>query len=58
MGNKPKLRTEVCGYNLRRIKSIMKKIGIIAKDIPAARTAARKLTAWLERRGKKVYPGQ
>jgi NAD+ kinase len=33
----------------------MKKIGIIAKDIPEARRAAKKLTAWLERRGKKVY---
>lgn len=33
----------------------MKKIGIIAKDIPAARTAARKLASWLESRGKKVH---
>jgi NAD+ kinase len=33
----------------------MKKIGIIAKDIPAARNAAKKLTAWLESRGKKVF---
>jgi NAD+ kinase len=33
----------------------MKKIGIIAKDIPEARKAAKKLTAWLERRGKKVF---
>jgi NAD+ kinase len=33
----------------------MKKIGIIAKNIPAARTAAKKLTAWLESRGKKVH---
>ncbi len=33
----------------------MKKIGIIAKNIPAARKAAKKLTAWLERRGMKVY---
>src|SRR5512135_3612159 len=35
--------------------AIMKKIGIIVKDIPEARKAAKKLTAWLERRGKKVY---
>ena len=33
----------------------MKKIGIIAKDIPEARKAAKKLTAWLERRGMKVF---
>ncbi len=33
----------------------MKKIGIIAKDIPAARNAAKKLTAWLESRGKRVF---
>jgi NAD+ kinase len=33
----------------------MKKIGIIAKDIPPARKAAKKLTAWLEARGKKVF---
>ncbi|HEY6010174.1 MAG TPA: NAD(+)/NADH kinase, partial [Nitrospirota bacterium] len=33
----------------------MKKIGIIAKNIPAARTAAKKLSSWLESRGKKVY---
>jgi NAD kinase len=33
----------------------MKKIGIIAKDIPAAQKAAKKLTAWLESRGKKVF---
>jgi len=33
----------------------MKKIGIIAKDIPAARKAAGKLAAWLEARGKKVF---
>lgn len=33
----------------------MKKIGIIAKDIPAALKAAKKLTIWLESRGKKVY---
>ncbi len=33
----------------------MKKIGIIAKDIPEAQKAARKLTAWLEARGKKVF---
>ncbi len=33
----------------------MKKIGIIAKDIPAAQKAAKKLTLWLELRGKKVY---
>ncbi len=32
----------------------MKKIGIIAKDIPAAQKAAKKLTSWLESRGKKV----
>jgi NAD+ kinase len=33
----------------------MKKIGIIAKDIPAAQKAAKKLTAWLSSRGKTVY---
>src|SRR5512142_3074887 len=33
----------------------MKNIGIIVKDISEARKAAKKLTAWLERRGKKVY---
>ncbi len=33
----------------------MKKIGIIAKDISPARDAAKKLTAWLESRGKKVF---
>jgi len=33
----------------------MKKVGIIAKDIPAAQKAAKKLTLWLESRGKKVY---
>ena len=33
----------------------MKKVGIIAKDIPLAQKAAKKLTAWLESRGKKVY---
>jgi NAD+ kinase len=33
----------------------MKKIGIIAKNIPEARKASRKLAAWLEERGKKVF---
>ena len=33
----------------------MKRIGIIAKDIPAAQKAAKKLTTWLESRGKKVF---
>jgi NAD+ kinase len=33
----------------------MKKIGIIAKDKPEAQKAARKLAAWLESRGKKVF---
>ena len=33
----------------------MKKIGIIAKNIPAARIAAKKLTRWLEMRGKSVF---
>jgi NAD+ kinase len=33
----------------------MKKIGIIAKDIPAAQKAAKKLTIWLASRGKKVF---
>ena len=33
----------------------MKKIGIIAKDIPAAQKAAKKLMAWLLSRGKKVF---
>jgi NAD+ kinase len=33
----------------------MKKIGIIVKDIPEARKAAKKLTGWLGRRGMKVY---
>ncbi len=33
----------------------MKKIGIIAKEIPAAQKAAKKLASWLEARGKKVF---
>jgi NAD+ kinase len=33
----------------------MKKIGIIAKDIPAAQKASKKLSTWLEARGKKVF---
>ena len=33
----------------------MKKIGIIAKNIPAAQKAAKKLASWLESRGKKVF---
>ncbi len=33
----------------------MNKIGIIAKNIPAARKAARKLAGWLEARRKKVF---
>ncbi len=33
----------------------MKKIGIIAKNIPHAQRAARKLASWLEERGKKVF---
>jgi len=33
----------------------MKKFGIIAKDIPEARKAAKKLALWLEERGKKVF---
>ncbi len=33
----------------------MKKFGIIAKNIPAAQKAAKKLAAWLETRGKKVF---
>jgi len=33
----------------------MKKLGIIAKDIPEARKAAKKLALWLEERGKKVF---
>lgn len=33
----------------------MKKIGIIAKNIPEARKATRRLSAWLEARGKKVF---
>jgi NAD+ kinase len=33
----------------------MKKIGIISKNIPEARKATRKLAAWLEARGKKVF---
>lgn len=33
----------------------MKKIGIIAKNIPEARKAAGKLATWLESRGKKVF---
>jgi NAD+ kinase len=33
----------------------LKKIGIITKDISPARDAAKKLTAWLESRGKKVF---
>jgi NAD+ kinase len=33
----------------------MKKIGIIAKDIPAAQKATKKLILWLESRGKIIY---
>jgi NAD+ kinase len=33
----------------------MKKIGIIAKNIPAAHRAVKKLAAWLKKRGKTVY---
>jgi len=33
----------------------MKKIGIIAKDIPDAQKAAKKLASWLESRGKRVF---
>ena len=33
----------------------MKKIGIIAKNIPEAQKAAKKLAAWLELHGKKVF---
>ena len=33
----------------------MKKFGIIAKDIPEAQKAAKKLALWLETRGKKVF---
>jgi NAD+ kinase len=33
----------------------MKKIGIIAKNIPDAQKAAKKLAAWLASRGKKVF---
>jgi NAD+ kinase len=33
----------------------MKKIGIIAKDIPRARTAVRKLAKWLSAKGRKVF---
>lgn len=33
----------------------MKKIGIIAKNIPGAQRAAKKLAAWLEARGMKVF---
>jgi NAD+ kinase len=33
----------------------MKKIGIIAKNIPEAQKAAKKLAAWLESHGKKVF---
>ncbi len=33
----------------------MKKIGIIAKDIPKARKAAKRLAQWLVSRGKKVF---
>jgi NAD+ kinase len=33
----------------------MKKIGIIAKNIPAAQKASKKLASWLEARGKKVF---
>lgn len=35
--------------------SLMKKFGIIAKDIPAAQKAAKKLVVWLESRGKRVF---
>jgi len=33
----------------------MKKIGIIAKDIPKARVAVRKLAKWLSSKGRKVF---
>jgi NAD+ kinase len=33
----------------------MRKIGIITKNIPAAHKASKRLTAWLEARGKKVF---
>jgi NAD+ kinase len=33
----------------------MKKIGIIAKNIPAAHKAVKKLAVWLQKRGKKVF---
>jgi NAD+ kinase len=33
----------------------VKNIGIIAKNIPAAHKAVKRLTAWLQRRGKKVF---
>lgn len=33
----------------------MKRIGIIAKNIPPAQSAAKKLKLWLERRGKRVF---
>jgi len=33
----------------------MKNIGIIAKNIPAAQTAVRKLAVWLKKQGKKVF---
>lgn len=38
-----------------RVGNFMKKIGIIAKEIPAAQKAAKKLALWLEARGKKVF---
>jgi len=37
------------------IRVSMKKIGIIAKNIPRAQKAARRLASWLEARGKKVF---
>jgi NAD+ kinase len=33
----------------------MKKIGVIAKNIPAAHQAVKNLSAWLQKRGKKVF---
>jgi NAD+ kinase len=42
-------------FQVVRDKKGMKKIGIIAKEIPAAHKAAKKLASWLESRGKHVF---
>ena len=41
--------------SLERTTRTMRKFGIIAKNIPEAQKAAKKLAAWLESHGKKVF---